>query len=224
MDEDRPKSISLEELLEMEKANNPDLLSTDKDKPKKLSREELREARKDNKYYLPVLHLNDPLMWESKPKSDRKMFTDQVAAETCLSNCCGHPGVWGACCRLDPDDLEHILGPVSEKWIKKILRHFRKKGYNWTREDVVIDFEEGKHIGERFFNGHPIFARKTSYPMMRIQAIGPRFGCKFLNAKNGHCGIYEHRPEMCRGYYCQYVKKNFLVRTKERPNTYKKVE
>lgn len=220
------KTLSLDELLEMDKdqVNLDPFSEVEKEKPKKYSKEDLAEARKDNKYYLPVLSLNHADMWESKPKSERRLFTDEVAMETCLSNCCGVPGVFSACCRLDPDDLEHVLGPVTEKWVKSFLRYANKKGWNYKRSDVVIDYEEGKLIGERFFNGHPIFSRPTSYPMMRIQAMGPRFGCKFLNPDNGMCGIYEHRPDMCRGYYCQYVKKNFLVRTKGAPNRYVQID
>lgn len=225
MSEENRRSLSLNELIEMDKdKNNYDLLEETENKSKKLSKEDLKEAKKENKYYLPVLSLNHPDMWSSKPKSERQAFTDKVAMETCLSNCCGVPGVFSACCRLDPDDLEHVLGPVTEKWVKSFLRYARKKGWNYKRSDVVIDYEEGKLIGEHFFNGHPIFDKPTSYPMMRIQAMGPRFGCKFLNPSNGMCGIYDHRPDMCRGYYCQYVKKNFLVRTKESPNNYQIID
>lgn len=195
-----------------------------KGKPRRPPKKELQKARKDNKYYLPVLSLNDATMWPPAQMADRRHLTDEIATETCLSNCCGVPGVFSACCRLDPDDLEHVLGPVKEKWVKKFLRYAKKKGWNYKRSDVVIDYEEGKLIGERFFNGHPIFTKPTSYPMMRIQAMGPRFGCKFLNPDNGMCGIYEQRPGMCRGYYCQYIKKNFLVKTKEKPNTWRRVD
>lgn len=223
MSETGRKSISIEELLALEEQEEP-LVPSQEEDTKKYTSQELKKAKRENKHYLPVLHINDPLMWPSKPNSERRHFTDKAAAETCLTNCCGVPGLWSACCRLDPDDIEHVLGPVSEKWIKRILRHFRKKGYNWKRNDIVIDYEEGKLIGDKFFNGHPVFSKQNTYPILRIQAIGPRFGCKFLNPDNGMCGIYEHRPEMCRGYYCQYVKTNFLVRTKEHPNTYKRVD
>jgi Fe-S-cluster containining protein len=223
--DNKRKTISIDELFELDKEEGRlGLDSLEKEKPKKHTKQELHEAKKENKHYLPVLHINDPLMWPSKPKSERRMFTDDVAKETCLSNCCGTPGVWGACCRLDPDDIEHVLGPVSEKCIKKILRHFKKKRIPMKRSDIVIDFEEGKLLGNTFFNGHPIFSQKTSYPIMRLQTLGPRFGCKFLNPDNGLCGIYEIRPQMCIGYYCQYIKANFLVRSKEHPNTYKKID
>jgi len=78
-------------------------------------------------------------------------------------------------------------------------------------------------IGVNHFNGHKIFEQKTSYPMMRIQVFGPRWACKFLNVNSGMCTIYDKRPDMCRDYLCQYVKSNFLVRTKTKPNTYQNV-
>lgn len=231
MTDTKQKSLSLDELIELEGTKSFDPFEVldnprekGKGKPRRPPKDELKQARKDNKYYLPVLSLNDGSMWPSAALKDRRHFTDELAKEICLSNCCGVPGVFSACCRLDPDDLEHVLGPVQEKWVKKVLRYGKKKGWNYKRSDVVIDYEEGKLIGDQFFNGHPIFGKPTSYPMMRIQAMGPRFGCKFLNPGNGMCGIYEQRPGMCRGYYCQHIKKNFLVRTKEKPNTWSRLD
>lgn len=181
------------------------------------------KSRKVEKYYLPVLHLNRTEEWTPVPNSQRKHFTDEVATETCLTKCCGHEGLKSACCTLDPDDLEHILGPLDETWIKKTIAWFRKKGMNVTRHDLVIDYEEGKLIGMNHFNGHKVFEQPTSYPMLRIQVYGPRWACKFINVNTGMCTIYEKRPDMCRDYLCQYVKSNFLVRTKTKPNTYQNV-
>jgi len=183
-----------------------------------------KDPKKEARYYLPVLYLNDPTQWDSKPLSERKHFTDEVAKKTCLSNCCGIEGLRSGCCKLDPDDLEHILGPLDEEWITKILKYFKNKNIPMSRYDVVIDFEEGRLIGQKFFNGHPVFDSKESYPMLRFQIDGNRFSCKFLNANTGMCGIYEQRSDMCRNYLCQYVKKNFLVRTPANPNKYSKVE
>jgi len=231
MTDTKQKSLSLDELMELEGAKSYDPFEVDdnltkkgKGKPRRPPKDELYQARKDNKYYLPVLSLNDETMWPVASLKDRRHLTDKLAEEVCLSNCCGVPGVFSACCRLDPDDLEHVLGPVKEKWVKRFLRYAIKKGWNYKRSDVVIDYEEGKLIGDRFFDGHPIFGKPFSYPMMRIQAMGPRFGCKFLNPDNGMCGIYEQRPDMCRGYYCQHIKKNFLVQTQDKPNTWRRVD
>lgn len=219
------KSLSLDELIALENIQDDSSFTSKKDKKEaKPTKEELYVAKKENKFYLPVLSLNDQSMWPTLPNSERTHFTDEVAMKTCLSNCCNVPGVFSACCRLDPDDLEHILGPVTEKWIKSFLNWANKKKLNYKRSDVVIDYEEGKLIGEQFFNGHPVFSRHTSYPMMRLQTMGPRLACKFLNPDNGMCGIYAQRPDMCRGYLCQYVKKSFFVRTEAHPNTYKRVD
>ena len=99
----------------------------------------------------------------------------------------------------------------------------KKKGRPYTIHDIVIDFEEGKLTGKQFFNGHDVFKRKETYPILRIQASGTRFTCKFLNAYNGKCTIYKQRPSMCSDYLCTYVKTNFLVRGATHPNTYKKL-
>jgi len=179
-----------------------------------------------DRFHLPVLHINDPTQWESQPLENRLRFTDEVAYKTCLGNCCGVEGLKAGCCQMDPDDMEHVLGPLDEGWIKATVEWLRKKGITATRSDVVIDFEEGKVIGERFFNGDrkAVFLSEESYPILRFQVIGPRFACKFLNPDNGKCTIYEQRPKMCRGYLCQYVKANFLVRTDpvNHPHTYTK--
>lgn len=181
-------------------------------------------VKNDNRFHLPVLHINDPTQWPSQPKENRLKFTDEVALHTCLGNCCGVEGLKAGCCHMDPDDMEHVLGPVDEDWIKNTARWLTNKGIPTSRSDLVIDFEEGKLIGEKFFTGErkAVFMAEESYPILRFQIKGPRFVCKFLNPNSGKCGIYEKRPAMCRGYLCQYVKANFRVRPdpKNHPNTF----
>lgn len=182
-----------------------------------------RQTLKRDRFYLPVLHLNDPTQWPNNP--NKTQFTDTVAHNVCLGNCCGTPGVFSACCQMDLEDLEHVLGPVDEKWIEATIAWFNKKGIVTTRTDLVVDFEEGKLIGEKFFQGErkQVFFSKETYPILRFQINGPRFACKFLNTVNGKCQIYEQRPGMCRGYLCQYIRSNFLVRAPGHPNTYIKL-
>lgn len=187
------------------------------------------KTQKD-RFYLPVLNINHNHEWPSKPLEERKHFTDEVATETCLGNCCGVEGLKGACCHLDPYDTEHVLGPLKgsdkDEWIRDILAWFRKRGLNLTRADVVIDYEEGKIIGETLFKDAPnngIFQEPSAYPMLRFQVIGPRYACKFMNPVTYKCGIYAMRPNMCRTYLCNYVLTNFLVKTKSKPNTWQKV-
>lgn len=191
-------------------------------KPKPIG-DELKAIKRENKFYLPVLSINDSSMWPPAKKSARKPFTDAVAKDVCLSNCCGVPGVKSSCCKMDPDDLEHVLGPLTDEYITSLIKYFRKKGIYYTRHDVAIDYEEGKLIGEKFFSGSKVskvFEDPKSYPIFRFQVDGPRFSCKFLNNHSGMCTIYEARPDMCRNYYCQYVKNNFMLKTKDHPNTY----
>lgn len=176
-----------------------------------------------SKFHLPVLHLNSQDYWVSKPKEERRMLTDKMATETCLGRCCGVDGLKAGCCHVSPNTLQHVLGPIDEEWIKKMLTRMRKLGYTGvTRQDLVIDEEEGRIIGERFFDSHPVFFQKTTYPILRIQIKGSEFACKFLSA-TGKCTIYEHRPQMCRNYYCEYLKTNFTIRLPSHPNTYTKI-
>lgn len=182
------------------------------------------EDKKDSRWYLPRLNINDPLMWPSLPLEQRRHFTDEIAMETCLGNCCGVPGLKAGCCRLDPDDLEHVLGKVDEEWITETVKWFRKKGIMIGRADLVIDFEEGLKVGPKFFNDHPVFKLKTSYPFLRFKIDGLRFSCVFLNNNSGKCTIYQNRPSMCRNYLCAFVTGNFLVKSKDpnHPNTWEK--
>lgn len=216
------KSLSIEELEQIDKKSvNVSVSPTesyDKTEPK--------EKSFNDRYYLPVLNLNHATEWSPKPLSERKHFTDEVAMETCLGNCCGVSGLKGACCQIDPYDLEHVLGPVTEDCIKKIINYFRKKGLNYYRQDIVIDYEEGKIIGETLFKDAPnarIFQDRGAYPIMRFQVNGPRYLCKFMNPTSYKCQIYEVRPIMCSTYYCNYVTTNFLVKTKVHPNRWRKL-
>ncbi len=211
---DDKKTISLDELIALEEEQQEEQQQQDFEKP-------IEET--DNRFYLPVTNLNHEEDWVSLPNSQRKYWSDKQAKETCLSNCCGKLGVKAACCQVDLDDLEHVLGPISEKWIRKTIKWFGKKNIKVSRHNLVIDLEEGKLIGDRFFNGHDIFKDITAYPILRLQTFGPRLACIFLNSMSGKCMIYERRPEVCKSYLCQYAISSFLVRTKNFPNTYKKL-
>ena len=213
------KSISIDELISLE---NKDHTKYNVDS----SKNEVKEKTPNDRYYLPVLNINRAEEWPSKPLNERKHFTDKVAMEACLGNCCGVEGLKGGCCHLDPFDLEHVLGPLEEDWIKDIIKCFRNKGLNFNRQDIVIDNEEGKIIGETLFretNNNNIFQHKDAYPILRFQVIGPRYACKFMSPMTYKCQIYEKRPNMCSNYLCQWVITNFLVKTKDKPNTWQKV-
>jgi Fe-S-cluster containining protein len=191
------------------------------------SEKEMDKANeKISKFHLPILKINDPAEWPSLPLEQRKHLTDELATKTCLENCCGINGLKSGCCTMDPDHLEHLLGPINgddEKWLEDIIKHFRARGLTISRSDVVIDYEEGVEIGKSLFNDNPAFRDKSSYPILRMQVYGQRYVCKFLNPNSGKCSIYKMRPIMCRNYTCQYIKSNFLVRTSEKPNVYKKL-
>lgn len=177
-----------------------------------------------NKFHLPVLNINKEDYWPSLPLKDRHHFTDEVAAKSCLGNCCGYEGLSAGCCQVDMEDLEHVLGFVSEEDVEQLVKHLKKTIPGIKREDVVMDIEEGKIFGKKFFNDHPVFKDEKSYPMLRLQGYGPRFTCKFLSLQTFKCTVYNHRPAMCREYYCQWIKSNFLLRTKDRPNTWQKIK
>jgi Fe-S-cluster containining protein len=210
------RTLSIEEVLKMQK-------DTSTSYEVGMSPISIEKNNEEDKWYLPKLNINDPTMWDSQPLEKRRHFTDEVAYQTCLGNCCGVQNLKSGCCHLDPDDIEHVLGPLDEEWITATIKWMRKSGIMAGRNDIVIDWEEGKMIGEKFFNGHQVFQSKGSYPMLRFQVTGPRFVCKFLNNDSGKCTIYLKRPDMCRKYLCSYITGNFLVRTPDKPNTYQKI-
>lgn len=188
----------------------------------KLQTQNKKTAPKHDKYHLPVLNINSPTEWPSLPKEERKLLTDELSTATCVGNCCGVNGLKSGCCKLDPYALEHVLGPIEEEDITRIIRWFKTKNIHYKRADVVIDFEEGKLIGQKFFNGHEVFNSAATYPILRIQVAGPFYSCKFLS-DTGFCTIYANRPNMCRNYLCEYILSNFLVKTKTHPNRYEKL-
>lgn len=185
---------------------------------------EIPKKKVQNKFHLPVLNINKQDYWESQSVKDRKHFTNEVAAKTCLGNCCGYEGLSAGCCQLDSEDLEHVLGRVDEEDIKTLILHLKKTQPGIKREDIVIDKEEGILLGRQFFNDHPVFQHEDSYPMLRLQVFGSRFVCKFLSTKTFMCTVYSHRPQMCVNYYCEFLKKNYLLRTKDKPNTWQKLK
>ena len=187
---------------------------------------EKKEPKKkaESRFHLPVLYLNDPTQWTVAEEQDWKVFTPEISEKVCVGGCCGVEGLKSACCHLDPENIEHVLGPLDEQWIKDIIKWFNvTKKIHYKREDIVIDYEEGKIIGETFFRGHEVFASQASYPMLRFQVTGQRFACKFISTQTGRCTIYSERPIMCRDYYCQMVLGNYLVKTREHPNRYVKL-
>ena len=214
------KPLSFEELLALEKT------APTVETKQEIANGSSSEKTYADRFYLPVLNLNHQHEWESKPVDQRKLFTDEVAMNTCLGNCCGVEGLKGGCCHLDPYDMEHVLGPIDEDWIQDTIKWFKKKGVSCNRADIVIDYEEGKIIGDTLFKDSPnnrVFQEKSAYPFLRFQVLGPRYVCKFMNPQTYKCQIYEVRPNMCRTYYCQYIMTNFLVKTKAHPNRWQKI-
>ena len=216
MNNNSKKTLSLDDLIKLDQEksdNNGDITAHE---------EEGQDV--DNKFYLPVLSMNESDFWPSLPKSQRSLLTKEKLRGVCTKSCCGHEGIYSGCCRFDPDDLENLPGPISEKWIKSFIKNAKKKGQILKREDIIIDFEEGQIIGNAFFGGNKLFKEKALYPILRFQAHGPRFACKFLNLNSGACSIYNQRPDKCKHYYCEYLKRNFLIKTDNSTNTYKMID
>ena len=113
------RTISVDELA---KESKPIIPARSTAKTNQYQPEQDENDKKRAKFYLPVLRINDPTQWESKPLSERTHFTDEEAKKTCVGNCCGVEGLKAGCCQLGPDDLEHVLGPLDEDWISKTIK------------------------------------------------------------------------------------------------------
>jgi Fe-S-cluster containining protein len=208
-EETKKRTVSLNDLIELEQDDREEPL--------------LPLSIENNKWMMPRLNINDDSFYIKS--QTLRHFTDEVATETCLSNCCGIKGLKAACCQINPETLEHVLGPIDEDWIVGLIKVLKStNGMVLNRNDIVIDFEEGRAMGRELFNDHPVFQDPKAYPILRMQVMGPRFACKFLNPVNGKCNIYKFRPEMCRGYYCAYVKANFVVKKPGTGNTFMRIK
>lgn len=124
--------------------------------PTDLIEENIEENKKKAKFYLPVLYINDPTQWPSKPMSERQHFTDEVAKATCLGNCCNVKDLRAGMLSAWP--WWHRTCPWACRWggIKKTIKWIAMEEWTYvTRHDIVIDYEEGKLIGKDIFQRPP---------------------------------------------------------------------
>lgn len=122
----------------------------------------------------------------------------RITAYTCGHKCMGHPGNTGACCKVA--DRDWIIGPISEPDIADFLKDAAAHGLILTRQQFVIDFEEGRAM----FPERSTWQNPTNYPALRIIKDGKLNACQFY--KNG-CSIQEFKSALCRSYRCDWLKK-----------------
>ena len=118
----------------------------------------------------------------------------------CSKKCLGYEGNHGGCCSAYNN---WILGAVKdeEEFLKNLSMKF---GREVKREEVLIDFEEGKKL----FPNKQSWQNPNNYPAIKVNTEDPAKYCIFYNKTIRACGIYEIRPSMCRKYECDYLKQH----------------
>lgn len=124
-------------------------------------------------------------------------------AQICSTKCYGVDNHDGACCKIA--DRDFIIGPHSEEDIIGFLTRLSTKfDREIKREDVFIDYEEGKNLFPNKLN----WQSPKNYPAFRIDTNNPNYPCIFYNETVKACMIHNIRPLVCFNYYCDYVRKN----------------
>jgi len=121
------------------------------------------------------------------------------ACDICSNKCFGIEGYDGSCCTVEERDW--IMGPIhdAEEFIKKLSN---KLGRAINRDDIFIDYEEGKSL----FPLKPVWQNKDHYPAFRIDLNNKRLPCIFYNTTVKSCMVYSIRPKTCRDFKCDYLK------------------
>ena len=128
---------------------------------------------------------------------DLETLKGEVTHYTCLSNCFGQRNNAAGCCKVS--DRDFIIGPIRDA--KEFLQRLNNK--NQTKHkfsDVFIEHKEGS----RLFPDK--VAWQNPYPALRLKMTEPDLPCRFLTEKQ-ECGVYEIRPQTCRKYLCEHLKK-----------------
>jgi Fe-S-cluster containining protein len=121
----------------------------------------------------------------------------------CSNKCFGIPNHHGSCCTID--DRDYIIGSHSDadEFIKILSK---KLGREIEREEIFVDYEEGKNM----FPDKSNWQKQSSYPAFRVDFYNPRLPCIFYNTKIKSCSVYDIRPKTCRNYECEYLTNNTL--------------
>jgi Fe-S-cluster containining protein len=129
----------------------------------------------------------------------RETLRQQLIAYSCSQNCMGVPGNAGGCCTLD--DRDFIPGPVRDA--DAFLADLgRLHGREVSREEVFIDFEEGRAL----FPDRPTWQEPANYPALRVLPDVEWIPCRFYDKTENACTVYDIRPAMCRNFFCDHLK------------------
>ena len=98
-----------------------------------------------------------------------------------------------------------LLRPIELGVDMSFIERLEKKtGLVIKKEDVFIEYEEGK----RMFPEKIHWQNKTSYPALRVDLSHPKKPCIFYNTRLKYCTVYDIRPKTCVQYECDFLKSN----------------
>lgn len=131
----------------------------------------------------------------------REELVNQVTKYTCSKNCQGEEGHHGGCCTVG--DGEFILGEIDdcERFLEDLSEKFgREVKFN----EVFFSYESGK----RMFPHRQMWQDKENYPALKV-VNDPDNGnpCIFYDTVNRRCSVYEIRPQTCKEYYCDFLRR-----------------
>lgn len=132
---------------------------------------------------------------------NRDDLIKQVIKYTCSKNCQGEQNHHGGCCTVG--DGEFILGEIDdhERFLQDLSERF---GREIKFHEVFFTYETGK----RFFPDRPTWQNKEHYPALKVVNDPDNdYPCIFYDVANKRCTVYEIRPQTCRTYYCDYLRR-----------------
>jgi Fe-S-cluster containining protein len=130
---------------------------------------------------------------------DAESIKNEVTHYTCVSKCFGRPNNAAGCCKIS--DRDFIIGPIRDA--KEFLQRLNNKNKTKLKyNDVFIEHKEGS----RLFPDKEAWQNPDHYPALRLQMTEADLPCQFLTEKQ-ECGVYDIRPQTCRKYLCEHLKK-----------------
>ena len=122
-----------------------------------------------------------------------------VTQYTCTTNCYGQRSNSAGCCKIS--DRDFIIGPIGDA--KEFVQRYNTKNNTKLKyNDIFIEHKEGSKL----FPDKEAWQNPAYYPALRLKMTEPDLPCQFLT-ESQQCGVYEIRPQTCRKYLCDHLKK-----------------
>jgi len=142
---------------------------------------------------------NDTCLKVMSEPLDAESIKREAAYYTCLRNCFGVRHNAAGCCKIS--DRDYIIGRIGDA--QDFLDRLNEKSeVKYQFKDVFIEYKEGSKL----FPDKVAWQKPDNYPALRPKMTEPDLPCQFLTEKH-ECGVYDIRPQTCRKYQCEHLKK-----------------